>query len=127
MSFKRQSLYYIGVGLVQFLVDWGVMVLLSNAGMQVGLANIAGRVAGAVLGFVLNGLLTFNGEHHHMGRKQLVRFVIMWCITTAGSTVAIHWLDAEFGLRIAQWLKPVVELLCGVVGFLLSRYWVYRK
>ncbi len=127
MSIKRQSAMYIGIGLLQFLLDWAVMVLLSNAGMRVDLSNICGRIAGALLGFVLNGIWTFKGEHNHVGRKQLLRFFVMWLLTTIGSTVVIHQIDVYEGLRVAQWSKPLVEFVFGIIGFITSRHWVYRK
>ena len=61
MSLGRQGRHYLLIGGLQWLVDWGVMVALSHFGMRVGPANIAGRVSGALLGYWLNGKLTFAG------------------------------------------------------------------
>ena len=47
MSLGRQGRHYLAIGVVQWLVDWGVMVLLSHLGLVVELANIAGRISGA--------------------------------------------------------------------------------
>ena len=127
MTLGRHARHYLLIGGLQWLVDWGVMVLLSNWGMAVELANILGRVAGAMLGYWLNGKLTFAGDETEVGRTQLVRFILMWIGTTTVSTLSMGLIDDHLGLKWAQLAKPAVEGVLGVVGFLLSRHWVYKK
>lgn len=127
MSLTRQSRHYLMIGGVQWLVDWGVMVGLSHLGMLIEPANVAGRISGAALGYWLNGRITFAGEEHELGPVQLQRFILMWVFTTAASTWAMGSIDALFGLKWAWLAKPGVELLLGVIGFALSRHWVYRR
>src|SRR3546814_3626039 len=93
MSLGRHARHYLLIGGVQWLVDWGVMVLLSHYGMLVELANVLGRVAGALLGYWLNGKLTFAGDDTAIGRKQLARFILMWLGTTAISTWSMGVID----------------------------------
>ncbi|HET6435948.1 MAG TPA: GtrA family protein [Xanthomonadaceae bacterium] len=126
MSLGRHARHYLLIGLLQWLVDWGVMVLLSQW-MAVEPANIAGRVCGALLGYWLNGKLTFAGEDTAIGRTQLTRFVLMWLGTTAISTWSMGAIDDHLGLAWARWAKPAVEFGLGVVGFVLSRHWVYKQ
>ena len=127
MSLGRHARHYLLIGGVQWLVDWGVMVLLSHYGLVVELANVFGRVAGALLGYWLNGKLTFAGDDTAIGRTQLFRFILMWLGTTAVSTWSLGEIDYLGGLKWAWLAKPAVELALGVVGFFLSRHWVYRK
>lgn len=127
MSLGRQGSRYLVIGGVQWLLDWGVMVLLSHFGLRIGLANIAGRISGAMLGFWLNGKLTFTGDEHVLGRRQLLRFVVMWLALTLLSTVAIEAIDDVLGRKWAWLAKPLVELCLGVLGFIGSRHWVYRR
>ena len=126
MSILRQSRYYLLIGILQWLLDWGVMVGLSHSGMPVEPANVLGRVSGALLGFWLNGRITFSGDQHRMGRKQFARFLLMWLATTAVSTWSMGSIDDWFGLQCAWIAKPAVELVLGALGFLLSRHWVYK-
>jgi putative flippase GtrA len=114
-------------GGVQYLVDWAVLVLLSHWGMAIELANILGRVSGALLGYWLNGKLTFAGDETAVGRKQLARFIAMWLCTTTISTWSMGAIDEHLGLKWAWLAKPGVELVLGAAGFFLSRHWVYRK
>ncbi len=127
MSLGRHARHYLLIGGIQWLVDWGVLVLLTHLGMAVAPANILGRVAGALLGYWLNGKLTFAGEDTAIGRTQLLRFVAMWLFTTTISTWSLGSIDAAVGLKWAWLAKPAVEGVLGVIGFLLSRHWVYRK
>lgn len=127
MSLGRHARHYLLIGGVQWLVDWGVMVALSHFGMVIELANVAGRVAGALLGYWLNGKLTFAGDDTAIGPTQLTRFILMWLGTTAVSTWSMGVIDDYAGLKWAWLAKPGVELALGVVGFFLSRHWVYRK
>ena len=127
MTLGRHARHYTLIGGVQFLVDWAVLVLLSHWGMAVEPANVAGRIAGALLGYWLNGKLTFAGDETAIGRTQLVRFVLMWLGTTTVSTWSLAAIDDGLGLQWAWLAKPGVEFTLGVIGFLLSRHWVYRK
>jgi putative flippase GtrA len=127
MSLGRHARHYLLIGFVQWLLDWGVMVLLSHYGMLVEAANVLGRVAGALLGYWLNGRLTFAGDDTAIGPTQLTRFTVMWLCTTVASTWSLGVIDQYAGLKWAWLAKPGVELCLGVVGFLLSRHWVYRK
>ena len=127
MSLGRHARHYLLIGILQWLVDWGVMVLLTHYGMQVEAGNVLGRVSGALLGYWLNGKLTFAGEDTALGRTQLTRFVLMWLGTTAVSTWSLGAIDDLAGLQWAWLAKPGVEFVLGVIGFVLSRHWVYRK
>ena len=127
MSLTRQSRHYLVIGGIQWLVDWGVMVALSHFGMRIGPANVAGRISGALLGYWANGKLTFAGDDTAIGRTQLLRFLAMWLVTTAISTWAMAHIDEIFGRGWAWLAKPGIEVVLGVLGFVLSRHWVYKR
>lgn len=127
MSLTRQGRHYLLIGGIQWLVDWAVMVALSHMGLPVEPANVAGRISGATLGYWLNGKLTFAGDDTALGAAQLQRFVVMWLFTTAISTWAMGSIDDWFGLKWAWLAKPGVEAVLGLIGFVLSRHWVYKR
>jgi putative flippase GtrA len=127
MTLTRHARHYLWIGALQWLVDWGVMVGLSHLGLRIGAANIAGRVSGALLGFWLNGRITFVGDDHAIGRTQLMRFLVMWLVMTALSTLSIEVIDGVLGRKWAWLAKPLVEVTLGMMGFVASRHWVYRK
>ena len=127
MTLRRHAASYAVIGIVQWLVEYGLMLALSEWVMPVAPANVIGRIFGAALGFWLNGKWTFAGDDTHVGRHAAMRFIAMWLALTVLNTWIVAHLDDAFGLRAAQLLKPVADLATGGIGFLLSRHWVYRK
>ncbi len=127
MSVLRQGRHYLIIGILQWLLDWGVMVALSHAGLSIALANVVGRISGALMGYWLNGRFTFAGDGHQMGRRQFTRFGLMWVCFTLLSTLVLENIDQHIGRGWAWLSKPVVEVALGACGFLLSRHWIYRR
>src|SRR5687767_12167396 len=101
MSLTREGRAYLLVGGVQWLDDGGVMVGLSHLGLPLEPATVAGRISGAMLGYWLNGKLTFAGDDTAVGPTQLQRFVLMWLFTTVVSTWAMGEIDDVLGLKWA--------------------------
>lgn len=128
MSLLRQSRAYLLVGALQWLLDCALTIGLSHAGLlPIEAANLCGRVAGAALGFWLNGRITFSGPEHALGPLQLRRFLLMWAGTTALSTGLMAAAEHLFGLHGAWLAKPGIEIALAALGFVLSRQWVYRR
>ena len=127
MTLRRHAMSYAAIGLAQWLLEYGLMLALSEWVMPVEPANVIGRVAGAMLGFWLNGKWTFAGDDTHVGRHAAARFVAMWLALTVLNTWIVAAIDDRYGLGLAQLLKPGADLVSGGVGFLLSRHWVYKK
>ncbi|AWH38618.1 hypothetical protein C1929_18460 [Stenotrophomonas sp. ZAC14D1_NAIMI4_6] len=128
MSLLRQGSAYIIIGLLQLLLDWLVFVALTAAGMPVVPGNIAGRVAGMLLGFWLNGRITFADAQgrQRLGWHRFARFLPLWLLLTAASTLLVSTADRALGLEYAWLAKPLVEGGLAGVSFLLMRYVVYR-
>ena len=126
-TLPRQALLFLLSGLAQLVLDSAVYVGLSAAGLTVLVANVAGRVSGACLGYWLNGRYTFaEGGRARLGRWTLLRFVLAWTALTVLSTVLLSLVAGEAGLR-ASWLaKPAVEAMMAAIGFFVWRHWVYR-
>ncbi|HEY0179433.1 MAG TPA: GtrA family protein [Dokdonella sp.] len=126
MSLARQGSRFVLVGCAQCALDWSVMVGLSRAGAAVAAANIAGRAVGALLGFWLNGTITFASADARPGWRQFARYAVLWCANAALSTAAVSALDLAHGRRSAWIGKPLVDGAIALASFLVSRRWVYR-
>lgn len=127
MSLLRQGRDFVLVGLAQLLLDWGVFVLASACAVPVPAANLCGRVAGAMLGFWLNGRVTFaDAGQARLGWHRFARFLPLWLLLTACSTLLVGVVGAQAGLRWAWLAKPVVEAGLAAASFLLWRHVVYR-
>jgi hypothetical protein len=51
----------------------------------------------------------------------------MWLAMTALSTLLIDRIDNHLGLQWAWLAKPAVEAALGLLGFMISRHWVYKS
>lgn len=124
-----QGLRYLVVGGIQLLVDWAIFVGLSALGFPVVASNLVGRAAGAALGFWLNATYTFRDAEGRVAARRWsngVKFLIGWIVMTALSTVCVSAIDRAVGLQWAWAGKPLVDGVLAVLGFALSKYWIFR-
>ncbi|MDN5924323.1 MAG: GtrA family protein [Xanthomonadales bacterium] len=127
MNTLRQGARFFAVGSALVCVDWLVFVVLSALGVAPMLANVSGRVAGALFGFVLNGVITFGRfDAPRLGLHRLGRFVVLWVALTTLSTVLVTSLADHLSLHAAWIAKPAVEAMMATLSFFISRHWVYR-
>jgi len=126
MSLLRQGTHYVLIGLLQLGLDWAVFVAATALGMPVAGGNIAGRVAGALLGFWLNGRITFAGDGARLGWQRFGRFLVVWSLMTLLSTWLVASVAHGLGLQWAWLAKPLVEGGLAAVTFFLWRHVVYR-
>ena len=127
-AWTRQIASFLVVGVLQLTLDWAVFVVLTWMGMAPGPGNLIGRLAGALLGFWLNGLLTFaaDGQARLGWKRFFTRFVPIWLLLTLVSTLLMAWISIRLGLQQAWLAKPVVEGALAVAAFFLWRHVVYR-
>jgi len=127
MSIARQGVSFLVVGCCLIVLDWAVFVGLTALGLMPISANVAGRVAGALVGFWANGRVTFSVPGSpRLGRRRFARYLVLWVILTLLSTVLVTLLAEQLSLEVAWLAKPVVEGGLAVLSFLVSRHWVYR-
>ncbi|WDS34605.1 GtrA family protein [Pseudoxanthomonas sp.] len=124
----KQGSSFLIVGGVQLLVDWSIFVALSALGVDAIPANLCGRVAGAMLGFWLNGRYTFASHEDdvRIGWPQFWKFLAVWIPATLLSTWLIVLVEHHLGLQLAWLAKPLVEGALAVLTFLAGRYLIYR-
>jgi putative flippase GtrA len=125
MSVIREGRDFILVGVAQAVADWIVFVAASYVGAPLSAANLGGRVAGALLGFWLNGAITFRTDPMRDWRC-FPRYVALWLVACLLSTFGVVVLDATFGRNWAWFGKPVIDAMLGVGSFVASRNWIYR-
>ncbi len=127
MGLVRQGSTYLIIGLVQLLLDWLVFVAATALGMPVAPANVAGRLAGMLLGFWLNGRYTFaHADGARLGWRRFTRFFGVWAALTAASTVLVALTSRHLGLDWAWLAKPLIEGGIALISFLLLRHVVFR-
>lgn len=123
----RQGVSYGVIGGLALAVDWLLFVALSASGMPTIPANLFGRTTGAALGFWCNGTFTFSDvQGRRLGWRRLLRFLASWLATTGLSTFAMYTIDQRMALGWAWLAKPFVDGFLAALGFLTSRYWIYK-
>ena len=127
MTLHRHLGGYALSGLLQWALEYTLVLALSHWLLPIAAANVIGRVCGALLGFWINGRWTFVGEDHQTGRRAASRFLLTWCALTVVNTACVGAVAHISGLRSAQMSKPVFDLATAAMGFLLSRHWIYRR
>lgn len=124
---ERQIPGYVAIGLVQLGVDSALFIAMTALGIDPLPANVLSRLAGALIGFTANGRFTFSSrEREFRPARALPRFATTWVLLTAIGTVAVTTVEHHGSLGLAWLAKPFVDALLAVIGFLLSRHWIYR-
>lgn len=124
----RQLMLYGLVGGAQLLLDYACFVVLTGQGLAIVPANLIARVTGAALGYFLNRRITFAGTVVAGSRETAVmlRFTLVWIALTVVGTVIVGLLGKMMALELVWLAKPVVDAFLALLGFLLSRFWIYR-
>jgi putative flippase GtrA len=126
MRILRDGLHFLLIGAIQLAVDSAIYIALTKAGAAPLPANLCGRIAGAALGFWLNGRITFLHHVQPVLHVRMARYVVLWVTLTIISTVALTSVVHYGGLARSWWAKPLIEAALGLTSFLISRHWVYR-
>ncbi|MCR6477832.1 GtrA family protein [Variovorax sp. ZS18.2.2] len=124
----RQLILFGVVGVTQLLADTLIFYLLLELSITPWIANSLSRFLALLLGFVLNGAITFRQPDNtaSTSKKSFVRLLILWLALTLVSselvTLASHHVSGPH-LLLA---KLGVELVLAFVSFFISKTWVYR-
>jgi putative flippase GtrA len=127
MSVVRQGVNYGVVGLIQLVFDWLVFVGLTQLGLPPAPANVSSRVIAAFVGFWLNGRWTFQTpEKRALTTGHFGRYLVSWGVMTLASTTIVTMAAHADGMHTAWIIKPAADLCLAAVGFMVSKYWIYR-
>ncbi len=117
----RQFVIYIAIGITCALIDIGLMQLLILLNTHYMIATTAGFSLGLAINFFLHTHLTFKTKYAH---SALVRYMIVvlanYCLTLLCVSIFHQWLDMAI-------LGKVLSLpLIAIIGFILSKNWIYK-
>jgi putative flippase GtrA len=122
-----QAIRYGAVGLVVLAADFAIYsaILLIAPGRFLA-ANLAGKAAGAALGFVLHRTVTFRWEQRDPAARQLLSYLAVLAFNLLLSSLLL-WLAIERLGANPYAAKLAVDVVIVGTAFLLSRLWVYRR
>jgi putative flippase GtrA len=114
------------VGIVVVALDYMVFAALLWAMPGYHLAaNVAGKVAGAVSGFVLHRQITFAGQHRDGAGRQVMSYALLFAFNLVMSSCLL-WLLVDYLRFNTYWSRLCVDALVVITSFTGSRLWVYR-
>ena len=119
----RRVVLFLAVGGIQFAFDSGLFILLTYWGAAPSWCNVLTRFSAAMLGFLLNGKLTFGQAR--LTRGQLLRYVLLWVGLTVLSTGSVVLAGNMAGMRAAWSMKVGAEILLALLSYVLMRRWVF--
>jgi len=116
---------YMGSGLVNTVVGFGVIFLLTRLGVPALASNVAGYAVGLLLGFTVSKKFVFRSKAG-TGNKEAVRYLAAFATAfLANLTVVSMALHLQaLGPYFAQVLGVATYTVC---MYLLSRYVVFRE
>ena len=121
-----QGARFVVVGVAQLILDWSLFSILHVVSGATVAPNVAGRLAGAMVGFWLNGRFTFaDAGQARLGTKRFARYAVLWLGLTLLSTSIIKTIDAWLGGSAVYWCILPLEALMALLSFFISRHWVY--
>lgn len=126
-EFLKQTVLYVAVGGIVYLVDIGSFWAFVTLWPEQHLAgNTLAKVAGALTGFILHKYLTFAGDQSDPVQKQAVRYVSLLAANIAGANLLLYLFIDILALPTLP-AKIGVDVLVIIVSFFVSRHLVFRK
>ena len=121
-----QVIRYGLVGLLVLALDYAVFAgLLALLPGQHLMANIAGKLAGAAVGFILHKYVTFAGDQADGAGRQAFAYVLLLGFNLLLSS-ALLWLLVDRMELNTYGARLFVDAVVISVSFLGSKLWVYR-
>jgi putative flippase GtrA len=118
----RQFLVYIGIGILTACIDIGAMQALLVAGVGHPGAVSVGFILGLIFNYFSHQRVTFKAQN---SRRSVVRFgvlvVLNYLLTMLCVELSVITVDNVLAGKLVS--LPLVAMN----GFLLGRYWVFKK
>ena len=127
MKIRKQLLLFFVIGCSSLIIDWGVyFFLFFGIGIEPLNSKIVSFAAGAMSGFVFNGILTFKSQINFI---RLMQYIALYTVSLAlntltfGAVLSRNIFSEKFGSLIALIAATFVS---STLNFLGMRKWVFR-
>lgn len=118
---------YVLFGAFQFILDFLLFVFLEKMGFYAVVANITSRLVAATVGYQLNKKYTF-GVGKVKNYAMVTRYWVFWLsMTCVSSLLILVWNNFLTDLLPTSAGKLIVECILSIVGYLISKIWVYKN
>ncbi|MCX2717537.1 GtrA family protein [Helicobacter sp. MIT 21-1697] len=123
-SWQKASIMYLGIGIINTCVGYGVIFALIFYGIMPEVANVIGYGVGFVLSYFLNKTFTFASPSSH--KRDLPRFAFAMGVAYLG-----QFLVMSFAYRFLALNPYFAQIIGGAVyvciGFVISKCWVFKQ
>jgi len=121
--FHRKVIAYTGVGLCAFLVEYGCFVILHRSGSVIIVAQTVSFIAGLLVSFLGNRLVTFNDrkDYSFSSSSQLWRYSILAVLNLVLTNWLIHLLVDRASVN------PYVAKVIVMASVVIWNYAIYSK
>ena len=128
MPLSTQLTRFVVTGGLAAIVDYGLLVLGMQLGLQHNAAKALSFVAGTITAYLINSRWTFQAEHSHKRFAAVVVLYLLTFVLQVGTFALIYpALEASFGLRLAQLGSFVVaQGIATTVNFIVQRTLIFR-
>jgi putative flippase GtrA len=121
MHIGRQFVVFVGVGLFCAMIDIGAMQLTMLVGRHYFFATSVGFILGLIANYALHAKVTFNaGGSPTVMLKFLTVVILNYLITLMFVFTSVQWMQNALVGKVMS--LPLVA----VIGFLLSRFWIFK-
>lgn len=120
------------VGIINTLIDFGLLFFLKSLGLPVGAANVISTGIAFLFSFVANRKFTFRSNDGSITRQFILFIAItlfgLWVIQTAIIQLTLPWLSALFGNATAALFvaKAIATSITLVWNYLLYNKVVFK-
>ena len=124
---RIQAVRYFAVGISVVIIDFFTFLLLIYFFPQAYMvANIAGKSAGALIGFFIHKHFTFGGEQERSTVLQLLLYSCLYLANISLSSFVIY-VGVEVIELLAVPAKIVADVLVTANSFVFSRFFVFKQ
>ena len=122
LAHRRQFAVFVAGGLLSALVDIGLMQALISYGAHYASATTAGFAAGLLVNYAFHSRVTFSSP------ATAGNFARYLCVVGVNYLLTMGCVSLAVSLAGLPLLGKIVSLpLVAVNGYLLSRFWIFRK
>ncbi|EFV13380.1 GtrA family protein [Segniliparus rugosus] len=129
LGLKTQVLRFLVTGVFSAVVDYGLVMALSQLGVPPNAANIVGFVVGTTVAYLINRRWTFQAEPSSKRFMQVaalyaVAFLLRTGLFAGALALLLSWGAAKFFAESAAWV--VAQGTVTVMNFLVQRLVIFR-
>lgn len=105
------------------ITDYAIYALLSYLGVETWAAKTVSYIAGAVVGFVINKLWTF--ESKKFRSDEMIKYILLYVFSAGVNSIVNSLILKLFDIRIVAFLAATGTST--IINFLGQKFFVFRK